>query len=173
MCCCHDKFGKVTYFGISVLMIFTIYNYSKFIQNFESYESYEKIWIPMTFQNWNKNEIFLDENFKINNNGPNVNLLVNKSRYINIPENELKKILFFTTRDMEEAFGFQKYDFGEGHQIFKTNLCPDPGCIATANQTYLKSVEDFDAVIIHQRAYNVCIYKYFNNKNSTTYLTIQ
>ena len=153
MCYCRDKFGKVTYFGISVLMIFTIYNYSKFIQNFESYE---KIWIPMTFQNWNKNEIFLDENFKINNNGPNVNLLVNKSRYINIPENELKKILFFTTRDMEEAFGFQKYDFGEGHQIFKTNLCPDPRCIATANRTYLKSVEDFDAVIIHQRVYNVC-----------------
>ena len=121
MCYCRDKFGKVTYFGISVLMIFTIYNYSKFIQNFESYESYEKIWIPMTFQNWNKNDIFLDENLKINNNGPNVNLLVNKSRYINIPENELKKILFFTTRDMEEAFGFQKYDFGEGHQIFKTN----------------------------------------------------
>ena len=119
MCYCRDKFGKVTYFGISVLMIFTIYNYSKFIQNFESYESYEKIWIPMTFQNWNKNDIFLDENLKINNNGPNVNLLVNKSRYINIPENELKKISFFTTRDMEEAFGFQKYDFGEGHQIFK------------------------------------------------------
>ena len=173
MCCCRDKFGKVTYFGISVLMIFTIYNYSKFIQKFfESYDSYKKIWIPMAFQNWNQSDLFLDD-FEINNNGPNVNLLVNKSPYIDIPENKLKTILFFTTRDMEEAFGFQKYDFGEGHQIFKTNLCPDPRCFATANRTYLKSVEDFDAVIIHQRAYNVCIYKYFNNKNSTTYLTIQ
>ena len=55
-----DKFGKVTYFGISVLMIFTIYNYSKFIQKFfESYESYKKIWIPMAFQNWNQSDIYI------------------------------------------------------------------------------------------------------------------
>ena len=109
-------------------------------------------------QHWTKTAVLLNENFEINNNGPNVNLLLNKTRYNNIPENKLKTILFFTSRDMEEAFGFQKYDFGEGHEIFKTNLCPDPRCIATANRSYLKSVEDFDAVIIHQRAYNVCIY---------------
>ena len=112
-------------------------------------------------QHWTKTAVLLNENFEINNNGPNVNLLVNKSRYTNIPENKLKTILFFTSRDMEEAFGFQKYDFGEGHQIFKTNLCPDPRCIATANRSYLKSVEDFDAVIIHQRAYNVCMYIWY------------
>ena len=134
----------------------------------QSFSSVEMLGVVETFV-----RCFISENFEVNNNGPNVNLLVNKSHYINIPENKLKTILFFTTRDMEEAFGFQKYDFGEGHQIFKTNLCPDPRCIATANRSYLKSVEDFDAVIIHQRAYNVCIYKYFNNKNLTTYLTIQ
>ena len=113
---------------------------------------------PTKKQNWNKSDIF-NEISEMNNHGPNVNLLVNKTRYNNIPQSKLKTILFFTSRDMEKAFGFQKYDFGEGHDIFKTNLCPDPRCIATANRSYLKSVEDFDAVIIHQRKYYVCAYE--------------
>ena len=115
--------------------------------NFSRHYSFSKNFSSIAkIQNWSNNEIF-----QINNHGPNMNLLVKKTRYKDTPESKLKTILFWNLKEMDLAYGFQKYDFGEGHDIFYNNLCPDTRCIATANRSYLKSVEDFDAIVIHQR----------------------
>ena len=58
------------------------------------------------------------EIFEMNNYGPNMNFLVNKTRYKDIPESKLKTILFWNLKDMDMAYGFQKYDFGEGKKLF-------------------------------------------------------
>lgn len=84
--------------------------------------------------------------FEINNFGTNVNLLVNKTRYRTVPKTELKNILFWN-----DAYGVRTYDVGFGREHFYENLCPDTRCYTTSNRSYLKSVEDFDAVVIHQR----------------------
>ena len=116
--------------------------------NFSRHYSFSKNFSSIAkIQNWSNNEIL----FQMNNYGPNMNLLVKKTRYKDIPESKLKTILFWNLKEMDLAYGFQKYDFGEGHDIFYNNLCPDTRCIATANRSYLKSVEDFDAIVIHQR----------------------
>jgi hypothetical protein len=82
----------------------------------------------------------------INNFGSNFNVLVNKSRYRDVPRSGLKNILFWN-----DAYGVREYDVGSGQEHFYTNLCPDTRCYTTSNRSYLASVEDFDAVVIHQR----------------------
>ena len=91
------------------------------------------------------------EIFDVNNYGSNVNLLVNKTRYKNVPNSKLKTILFWN-----DAYGVRTYDVGFGHEHFYTNMCPDTRCYTTSNRSYLKSVEDFDAVVIHQRGIGMC-----------------
>ena len=87
-----------------------------------------------------------NEAFGINNYGSNVNVLVNKTRYRDVPKSKLKNILF-----RNDAYGVRTYDVGFGQEHFYSNLCPDTRCYTTSNRTYLKSVADFDAVVIHQR----------------------
>ena len=86
------------------------------------------------------------EDLEVNNYGSNVNLVVNKSRYRDVPKSKLKNILFWN-----DAYGVRTYDVGFGQEHFYSNLCPDTRCFTTSNRSYLKSVEDFDAVVIHQR----------------------
>lgn len=88
----------------------------------------------------------VDSNYEVNNFGTNVNLLVNKTRHRQVPKSELKKILFWN-----DAYGVRTYDVGFGQQHFYENLCPDTRCLTTSNRSYLNSVEDFDAIVIHQR----------------------
>ena len=88
----------------------------------------------------------ISEDLEVNNYGSNVNLVVNKSRYRDVPKNKLKNILFWN-----DAYGVRTYDVGFGQEHFYNNLCPDTRCFTTSNRSYLKSVEDFDAVVIHQR----------------------
>ena len=59
----------------------------------------------------------------------------------------LKTILLWNLEDLDSAYGFLKHDVEEGH----TNLCPDTNCFITSNRSYLESVDEFDAIIIHQR----------------------
>ena len=88
----------------------------------------------------------ISEDLEVNNYGSNVNLVVNKSRYRDVPKSKLKNILFWN-----DAYGVRTYDVGFGQEHFYNNLCPDTRCFTTSNRSYLKSVEDFDAVVIHQR----------------------
>lgn len=87
-----------------------------------------------------------NEEFEVNNFGPNHNLLVNKTRYRDVPKSKLKNILFWN-----DAYEVRTYDVGFGQEHFYENLCPDTRCYTTSNRSYLKSVDDFDAVVIHQR----------------------
>ena len=90
-------------------------------------------------------------NFEINDHGPNVNWRLPKTRYREVPSSQLKTILFWNLKDLDKAYGFEKYDVGEGHEHFYSNVCPDTRCFTTSNRSYLKSVKDFDAIVIHQR----------------------
>ena len=84
--------------------------------------------------------------FEINNFGPNFNVLVNKTRYRNVPKKQLKSILFWN-----DAYGVRTYDVGFGREHFYSNLCPDTRCFTTSNRSALSSIKDFDAIVIHQR----------------------
>lgn len=83
---------------------------------------------------------------EVNNYGTRHNLLVQSDRFENVPENELKTILFWN-----DAYGVREYDIGFGREPFFRYKCPDTRCYATANRSHLKSVDLFDAVVIHQR----------------------
>ncbi len=87
-----------------------------------------------------------ESEFEVNNYGDNVNLLVNKTRYRDVPKERWKNILFWN-----DAYGTRRYDIGFGNEPFYEYRCPETRCYATANRSYLKSVADFDAVVIHQR----------------------
>ena len=63
----------------------------------------------------------------------------------------LKIILLWNVEDLDSAYGFLKHDVEEGQEHFYTNLCPDTRCFTTSNRSYLESVDEFDAIIIHQR----------------------
>ena len=61
-----------------------------------------------------------DPNFDINNFGENSNLLVNKTRYRDVPKTKWKNILFWN-----DAYGVRTYDVGFGNEHFYNNMCPD------------------------------------------------
>ena len=61
-----------------------------------------------------------DSIFDINNYGNNLNLVLNKTRYRDVPQNCLKKILFWN-----EAYGEKIYSIGIGNEPFYTYKCPD------------------------------------------------
>ena len=62
----------------------------------------------------------VDPNFDINDYGQNSNLMVNKTRYRNVPKSKLKNILFWN-----DAYGVRTYDVGFGNEHFYSNMCPD------------------------------------------------
>lgn len=88
----------------------------------------------------------IDPNFEVNDYFQNDGLLVRKDRDRNVPDSELKTILMWN-----DAYGSRTYDIGHGREPFYKYKCPETRCYATSNRTYLKSVADFDALIIHQR----------------------
>ena len=61
-----------------------------------------------------------DSIFDINNYGNNLNLVLNKTRHRDVPQNCLKKILFWN-----EAYGEKIYSIGIGNEPFYTYKCPD------------------------------------------------
>ena len=61
-----------------------------------------------------------DSIFDINNYGKNLNLVLNKTRHRDVPQNSLKKILFWN-----DAYGEKIYSIGVGNQPFYTYKCPD------------------------------------------------
>ena len=63
---------------------------------------------------------FSESNFDISNYGNNLNLVLNKTRHRNVPQNNLKKILFWN-----DAYGSKIYSIGIGNEPFYTYKCPD------------------------------------------------
>ena len=61
-----------------------------------------------------------DSIFDINNYGNNLNLVLNKTRHRDVPQNCLKKILFWN-----DAYGEKVYSIGIGNEPFYTYKCPD------------------------------------------------
>ena len=61
-----------------------------------------------------------DPNFDINNYGENLNLMVNKTRFKDVPKTKWKNILFWN-----DAYGVRTYDVGFGNGHFYNNMCPD------------------------------------------------
>ena len=61
-----------------------------------------------------------DSIFDINNYGNNLNLVLKKTRHRDVPQNCLKKILFWN-----EAYGEKIYSIGIGNEPFYTYKCPD------------------------------------------------
>ena len=61
-----------------------------------------------------------ESNFDISNYGNNLNLVLNKTRYRDVPQNHLKKILFWN-----DAYGSKIYSIGIGNEPFYTYKCPD------------------------------------------------
>ena len=61
-----------------------------------------------------------DSNFVVNNFGKNLNLILNKTRHRDVPQNYFRKILFWN-----DAFGEKKYSIGIGNEPFYTFKCPD------------------------------------------------
>ena len=91
-------------------------------------------------------ELYDSEVYEVNNYGPNDNLLVRRDRDRDVPESELKTILMWN-----DAYGVRTYDIGHGREPFYRYKCPETRCVATANRSFLPRVEDFDAILIHQR----------------------
>ena len=61
-----------------------------------------------------------ESNFDISNYGNNLNLVLNKTRHRDVPQNDLKKILFWN-----DAYGSKIYSIGIGNEPFYTYKCPD------------------------------------------------
>ena len=91
-------------------------------------------------------EVIFSHDYDINNYGSNVDLKVPKNRHKDTKDSDLKYILFWN-----DAYGSRVYDVGFGREHFYNNKCPETRCYTTSNRSLLKSVEDFDAVVIHQR----------------------
>ena len=49
------------------------------------------------------------------------------------------------------AYGTKEYDIGFGQEPFYKYNCPETRCYSTQNRTYLQNVDDFDAILFHQR----------------------
>merc|ERR1712223_1771360 len=121
----------VIFIYFSLVLMLKSTNYQSDLDNFSSAAA-------------SANEV--DPDFDINDYGPDSNLMVNKTIYINVPKSKLKNILF-----LNDAYGVRTYDVGFGNEHFYSNMCPDTRCYTTANRSYLPSVGDFDAIVIHQR----------------------
>ena len=61
-----------------------------------------------------------ESNFDISNYGNNLNLVLNKTRYRDVPQNNLKKILFWNGN-----YGSKTYSIDIGNDPFYTYKCPD------------------------------------------------
>ena len=65
-------------------------------------------------------EEIVDPDFDNNSYGMNLNLMVNKTRYRDVPRSKWKNILFWN-----DAYGVRTYDVGFGNEHFYNNMCPD------------------------------------------------
>ena len=88
----------------------------------------------------------LSEEFEINNWLWNDHLVLRKDRQKDAKPEEIKTILMWN-----DAYGVRNYDIGHGREPFYKFQCPETRCYATANRSYLKSVDEYDAILIHQR----------------------
>jgi len=52
------------------------------------------------------------------------------------------------------AYGTKEYDIGFGQEPFYKYKCPETRCYSTSNRSYLNNVEDFDAILFHQRSFD-------------------
>ncbi|XP_023320067.1 alpha-(1,3)-fucosyltransferase C [Eurytemora carolleeae] len=82
----------------------------------------------------------------INNFGDNIDLIMEKDRQRDSDEKDLKYILHWN-----EAYGGKEYDIGFGREPFYSSLCPETRCVTTQDRS-LKNLEDFDAIVFHQRS---------------------
>ena len=87
--------------------------------------------------------------YEINDYGGNDNLCVSTSRYNDTSIEKLKTILMWNL-----AYGTKEYGIGFGREPFYKYKCPDTRCVSTSNRTYLKNIEDFDAILFHQRSFD-------------------
>ena len=87
--------------------------------------------------------------FVENDFGENDKLCVNSTRHRNTPNNKLKTILMWNL-----AYGTKEYDIGFGQEPFYKYNCPETRCYSTQNRTYLQNVDDFDAILFHQRSFD-------------------
>ena len=87
--------------------------------------------------------------YEVNNHGGNNNLCVKTSRFNDTPREELKTILMWNL-----AYGTKEYGIGFGRDNFYKYKCPDTRCYSTSNRSYLNKIEDFDAILFHQRSFD-------------------
>ena len=90
-----------------------------------------------------------NRSYEINDYGGNDNLCVSTSRYNDTSNEKLKTILMWNL-----AYGTKEYGIGFGRESFYKYKCPDTRCVSTSNRTYLKNIEDFDAILFHQRSFD-------------------
>ena len=86
--------------------------------------------------------------FEENDFGNNHKLCVDTSRYKDTPRTKLKTILMWNL-----AYGTKEYDIGFGQEPFYNYKCPETRCYSTSNRSYLENVENFDAILFHQRSF--------------------
>ena len=60
--------------------------------------------------------------------------------------NDTKYILYWN-----EAYGSSEYGFCCGQKPYFEFSCPEKNCYVTNNRTYLKNIQDYDAILFHQR----------------------
>ena len=87
--------------------------------------------------------------YEVNDYGGNDRLCVSSSRYNDTSQDKLKTILMWNL-----AYGTKEYGIGFGREPFYKYKCPDTRCYSTSNRTYLKNIEDFDAILFHQRSFD-------------------
>ena len=64
-----------------------------------------------------------------------------------INQQKLKTILYWN-----EAYGSTEYGFCCGQKPYYEFECPIQNCFVTNNRTHLKSIDEYDAILFHQRS---------------------
>ena len=97
----------------------------------------------------NENTSSCPSGFVVNDFGNYDKLCVDSIRHKDTPSNKLKTILMWN-----EAYGTKEYDIGFGREPFFKYKCPETRCYSTSNRSYLQNVDDFDAILFHQRSFD-------------------
>ena len=93
--------------------------------------------------------IHCPEGYNMNDFGGNDKLCVDVSRYNSTSPEKLKTILMWNL-----AYGTKDYGLGFGRDPFYKYKCPDTRCYSTSNRSYLSNIEDYDAILFHQRSFD-------------------
>ena len=75
-------------------------------------------------------EEIVDPDFDNNSYGLNLNLMVSKTRYRDVPRSKWKNILFWN-----DAYGVRTYDVGFGNEHFYNSMCPDTRSVNNSNNS--------------------------------------